>query len=61
MTVILNSPDLGLFDPARPPTRKFMADGRLRIVYTGALTPTYELDVSCALWRRSPAFAPSCR
>ena len=45
LTVILNSPDLGLFDPAAHPTRKFMADGRLRIVYTGALTPTYELDV----------------
>jgi glycosyltransferase involved in cell wall biosynthesis len=45
LTVILNSPDLGIFNPAAYPTRKFMADGRLRIVYTGALTPTYELDV----------------
>jgi glycosyltransferase involved in cell wall biosynthesis len=45
LTVILNSPDLRLFDAAAHARRKFMADGRLRIVYTGALTPTYELDV----------------
>ena len=45
LTVILNSPDLGLFDPAVHPRRRFMAGGQLRIVYTGALTPTYELDV----------------
>jgi glycosyltransferase involved in cell wall biosynthesis len=45
LTVILNSPDLRLFDPTAHPRRRFMADGELRIVYTGALTPTYELDV----------------
>jgi glycosyltransferase involved in cell wall biosynthesis len=45
LTVILNSPDLRLFDPTAHPHRNFMADGKLRIVYTGALTPTYELDV----------------
>ena len=45
LTVILNSPDLRLFDPNAHPRRRFMADGKLRIVYTGALTPTYELDV----------------
>jgi len=45
LTVILNSPDLELFDPSAHPRREFMADGTLRIVYTGALTPTYELDV----------------
>jgi glycosyltransferase involved in cell wall biosynthesis len=45
LTVILNSPDLGLFDASANPHREFMADGVLRIVYTGALTPTYELDV----------------
>jgi glycosyltransferase involved in cell wall biosynthesis len=45
LTVILNSPDLRVFDAAAHARRKFMADGRLRIVYTGALTPTYELDV----------------
>jgi glycosyltransferase involved in cell wall biosynthesis len=45
LTVVLNSPDLTLFDPAAHPRRAFMAGGTLRIVYTGALTPTYELDV----------------
>ena len=45
LTVVLNSPDLRLFDPTAHPRRRFMADGKLRIVYTGALTPTYELDV----------------
>jgi len=45
LTVVMNSPDLSLFDAARHDTRQFMADGTLRIVYTGALTPTYELDV----------------
>jgi glycosyltransferase involved in cell wall biosynthesis len=45
VTVILDSPDLGLFDPSGYPHREFMADGMLQIVYTGALTPIYELDV----------------
>jgi glycosyltransferase involved in cell wall biosynthesis len=45
LTVVLNSPDLALFDAAAHPRREFMTDGTLRIVYTGALTPTYELDV----------------
>jgi glycosyltransferase involved in cell wall biosynthesis len=45
LTVILNSPDLTIFDPTAHPRRAFMADGVLRIVYTGAITPTYELDV----------------
>jgi glycosyltransferase involved in cell wall biosynthesis len=45
LTVVMNSPDLRLFDPTAHPIRKFMADGKLRIIYTGALTPTYELDV----------------
>ena len=45
LTVVMNSPDLGLFDQSVLPTREFMADGTLRLVYTGALTPTYELDV----------------
>ncbi len=45
VTVVLNAPDLGLFDAAAHPVRPFMADGTLRLVYAGALTPTYELDV----------------
>ena len=46
VTVILNSPSLARFDPAVQPARPFMADGTLRLVYAGALTPTYELDVT---------------
>jgi len=43
--VIVNSPSLRRFDPAAHPDRPFMSDGTLRIIYAGALTPTYELDV----------------
>jgi glycosyltransferase involved in cell wall biosynthesis len=61
LTVILNSPDLKLFDAAAHPRREFMADGKLRIVYAGALTPTYELDVVlravASLARIRPALA----
>jgi glycosyltransferase involved in cell wall biosynthesis len=45
VTVIVDGPNLALFDPTAHPRRDFMADGTLRIVYTGALTPIYELDV----------------
>jgi glycosyltransferase involved in cell wall biosynthesis len=46
VTVILNSPRSDRFDPAAHPFRPFMADGRLRLVYAGALTPLYQLDVA---------------
>ncbi len=46
VTVILNSPSLELFDRVAAAERGFMADGVLRLVYTGALTPIYELDVA---------------
>ncbi len=45
ITVVLNSPSLARFDPSAHPARPFMADSHLRLVYAGALTPTYELDV----------------
>lgn len=45
VTVIVDGPDLERFDPGVHPRREFMADGTLRIVYTGALTPIYELDI----------------
>ena len=44
VTVILNSPSGALFDPEREPARPFMADGTLRLVYAGALTPLYQLE-----------------
>lgn len=46
ITVVPNSPSLARFDPARHPVRPFMADGRLRLIYAGGVTPTYELDVA---------------
>jgi len=45
VTVVLNSPSTEIFDPTAHPVRPFMADGRLRLAYAGALTPIYELDV----------------
>lgn len=58
VTVLLNSPSLGRFDPARVPARTFMADGELRLVYAGALTPTYELDVAVAALARLRQLRP---
>jgi glycosyltransferase involved in cell wall biosynthesis len=45
VTVVMNAPSTTLFDPAAFPARSFMEDGTLRLVYAGALTPIYELDV----------------
>jgi glycosyltransferase involved in cell wall biosynthesis len=45
LTIIPNAPSLARFDSERQPPRTFMADGTLRLVYAGALSPTYELDV----------------
>ncbi len=53
-----NSPDLALFDPTVLPHRGFREDGSLRVVYTGALTPTYELDVSLDAVARLAALRP---
>ena len=44
--VVINSPALSRFDASAYPDRVFRDDGRLRLVYAGALTPTYELDVT---------------
>jgi glycosyltransferase involved in cell wall biosynthesis len=56
--VVVNSPSLGRFDAAAHPRRQFREDGRLRLVYTGALTPTYELDVAIAAVARIAAARP---
>jgi glycosyltransferase involved in cell wall biosynthesis len=45
VTVVANSPSLKRFDPSRHESRRFAADGTIRLVYAGALTPTYELDI----------------
>jgi glycosyltransferase involved in cell wall biosynthesis len=44
--VVINSPSLARFDVGAYPRRAFRSDGRLRLVYAGALTPTYELDTA---------------
>jgi glycosyltransferase involved in cell wall biosynthesis len=44
VAVILNSPSGALFNPDRYPARSFMADGALRLVYAGALTPLYQVE-----------------
>jgi glycosyltransferase involved in cell wall biosynthesis len=45
LTIVPNAPSLARFDPSRHAARPFMADGTLRLVYAGALSPIYELDV----------------
>ena len=57
--VVVNSPSLGRFDVAAWPRRAFREDGRLRLIYTGALTPTYELDVAIAAVARVAAARPA--
>lgn len=46
LRVVTNGPSLGRFRPDEHPRRAFMADATLRLVYTGAVTPLYELDVA---------------
>lgn len=58
ITVILNAPDLGRFDMDRAASRGFLEDGVLRLVYAGALTPTYELDVVVDAVARLAALRP---
>ncbi|MDP9481712.1 MAG: glycosyltransferase family 4 protein [Chloroflexota bacterium] len=58
ITVVPNSPSLSRFDPATVPGRPFMADGVLRLVYAGALTPVYELDVAIDAVARLVASRP---
>ena len=58
VTVVRNTPSLARFDPATRPERRFMADGTLRLVYAGALTPTYELDVAVRAVARLAARRP---
>jgi glycosyltransferase involved in cell wall biosynthesis len=58
VTVILNSPSLHLFDAARHPRRAFAEDGVIRLVYAGALSPTYELDIALAAVARIAELRP---
>ncbi len=44
--VVVNTPSLAHFDRSAHPDRPFAADGTIRLVYAGALTPTYEVNVA---------------
>jgi glycosyltransferase involved in cell wall biosynthesis len=58
VSVVVNSPSLARFDAAAHPRRPFREDGRLRLAYTGALTPTYELGVAIDAVARIAAERP---
>jgi glycosyltransferase involved in cell wall biosynthesis len=61
--VVPNAPSLALFDGTKQLNRSFMVDGSLRLVYAGALSPIYELDVvleAIALLRRDRPSLPVC-
>lgn len=45
LTIVPNAPELERFDASSHRARSFMEDGTLRLVYAGALSPVYELDV----------------
>jgi glycosyltransferase involved in cell wall biosynthesis len=46
ITVVMNSADERLFDPAAHPRRPFMADGTLRLVHHSSLQRIYGLEVA---------------
>jgi glycosyltransferase involved in cell wall biosynthesis len=56
--VVPNAPSLSRFDAGRHPARSFMADGTLRLVYAGALSPIYEVDVVLAAIARLAELRP---
>lgn len=58
VTIVLNSPRLARFDAGAHPVRSFMADGVLRLVYAGALSTVYELDVAIEALARIAADRP---
>ncbi len=59
--VVLNAPVLARFDPGAYPARPFMADGTLRLVYAGALSMVYEVDVALEALARIRAQRPDLR
>jgi glycosyltransferase involved in cell wall biosynthesis len=46
LRIVANGPSLARFQPSEHPAREFMADGTLRLVYTGGVTPLYALDLA---------------
>ncbi len=54
ITVVMNSADGRLFDPARHPRRGFMEDGELRLVHHSSLQRIYGLEVAVEAVARLP-------
>jgi glycosyltransferase involved in cell wall biosynthesis len=46
VSVVANSPSLDRFNASAMGRRAFGEDGTVRLVYAGALTPTYEVDIA---------------
>jgi glycosyltransferase involved in cell wall biosynthesis len=46
ISVVMNSADARVFDPARHPRRQFMEDGELRLIHHSALQRIYGLEVA---------------
>jgi glycosyltransferase involved in cell wall biosynthesis len=59
VTVVPNTPSLRRFDSEVLPRRDFAADGTVRLVYAGGLTPTYEVDVAIRAVARLRSERPS--
>lgn len=55
ISVVMNSADPRIFDPARHERRPFMADGRLRLVHHSNLQRIYGLDLAIDALARLPA------
>jgi glycosyltransferase involved in cell wall biosynthesis len=59
ISVVMNSADERLFDPAAQPARAWRADGALRLVHASSLLPIYGLDTAVeAMARLDPALNP---
>ncbi len=56
--LVRNSPSIQRFDPSAYPRRAFAEDGSLRLVYAGALSATYEIDVAIEALARIVAGRP---
>jgi glycosyltransferase involved in cell wall biosynthesis len=61
ITVIHNGPSPDLFEAHGHARRAFMEDGWLRLVYGGAVTPNYELDVLVDALARIREVRPALR
>jgi glycosyltransferase involved in cell wall biosynthesis len=61
ITVIHNGPSPDLFGAQDHAQRAFMEDGSLRLVYGGAVTPNYELDVLVDALARIREVRPAVR